>query len=101
MNGNTTVVDTHYGVLLSLKEERHSGICSCRGEAEDIVLRKINQTQMVYSQEVSTQRWRAEGLLPGAQGRAWEVGTNVARHSVSQDDKCMAGSQPWECTSSY
>lgn len=47
MNGNTTVVDTHYGVLLSLKEERHSGICSYRGEAEDIVLSKINQTQMV------------------------------------------------------
>lgn len=41
------------------------------------------------------------GLLPGAQGRAWEVGTNVARDSVLQDDKCMAGSQPWECTSFY
>lgn len=47
MTGNTAVVDTHYGVLLSLKEERHFGVCSYRGEAEDIVPWEINQTQMV------------------------------------------------------
>lgn len=41
------VVYTLYGILLSLKEERHSGLCSYRGEVEDMVLREINQTQMV------------------------------------------------------
>lgn len=47
MTGNRAVVYTHYGVLLSLKEERYSSVCFYRGEAEDIVLREINQTQMV------------------------------------------------------
>lgn len=42
-----TVVYMHYGVLLSLKEERHSDICYYMGEVADIVLRETNQTQIV------------------------------------------------------
>lgn len=42
-----TVVYKHYGVLLSLKEERNSDICYYMCEVEDIVLRETNQTQTV------------------------------------------------------